>query len=147
MHMRKIALVAALALAGVPAGALAAKPSHPATPANTNASTNAHGNSTLKSSSSSANAKVTFVLHGTLTGYTAANGATNGSVTINVKSSNFHGKLNNMTLTFVVTSNTHVTLNGTWAATDKGVVKVRAAKTNSTWTGLTASQVIDQTAH
>jgi len=148
MQMRKIALVAALALAGVPAGALAAKPSHPATPANTNASTNAHGNATLQSSSSSASAKVTWVLHGTLTSFTPANGAVNGSVTITVKSSNFHSKLsNNTSVTFIVTSNTHVTLNGTWVNTDKGVVKVRAAKNNSTWTGLTASQVIDQTAH
>ena len=147
MHMRKIVLIGALALAGVPAGALAAQPSHPATPANTNASTNAHGNSTLKSSSSSTSAKVTWVLHGTLTAFTPANGSTNGSVTILVKSSNFHSKLKNTSVTFIVTSNTHVTLNGSWVNTDTGVVKVRAAKNNSTWTGLTASQVIDQTAH
>ena len=36
--------------------------------------------------------KVMYVLKGTLTGYTAVSGATNGTVTITVKSSNRHGR-------------------------------------------------------
>jgi len=39
--IRKAALIAALAVAGIPAGALAAKPAHPTTPASTHASTTA----------------------------------------------------------------------------------------------------------
>jgi hypothetical protein len=139
-------LVGALAFAAVPAGALAAKPSHPATPANSHANSNANATSTTTSSSSAANAKVTFVIRGTLTAFTAASGGTNGSVTITVKSSNFDAKtLKTKSLTFTVDSKTQVTLhNGKFTANDNGIVKVRAAKNNSTWTGLTATQVIDQ---
>lgn len=72
MRMRHIAVIAALALAGVPAGALAAKPSHPVTPANTNANSHANGQTTTTTShGNSANAKVTFVLHGKVTSYSA----------------------------------------------------------------------------
>jgi uncharacterized protein YdeI (BOF family) len=146
MRMKRMALIGALALAGVPAGALAAQPSHPATPANSHANSNANATSTTSSSSSAASAKVMFVLRGTLTAYTAASGGTNGSVTITVKSSNFDSKtLKTMSLTFVVDSNTRVTLHeGKFTPNDNGIVKVRAAKNNTTWTGLTATQVIDQ---
>jgi hypothetical protein len=146
MRMKRMALIGALALAGVPAGALAAQPSHPATPANSHANSNANPTSTTSSSSHAASAKVMFVLRGTLTSFTAASGSTNGSVTITVKSSNFDSKtLKTMSLTFVVDSNTRVTLHdGKFTPNDNGIVKVRAAKNNTTWTGLTATQVIDQ---
>ena len=149
MRIPKVALVAALALAGLPAAASAAKPLHPATPANSHA--NSQANATSKTGSSSkANshasaAKVMFVLRGTLTAYTAASGSTNGSVSITVKSSNFESSsLKGSTLTFAVSSSTKIA--GTFKAGDKGIVKVRAAKNtpSSTLTTLTAFQVIDQ---
>jgi hypothetical protein len=91
---------------------------------------------------------VQFVLRGTLSGYTAASGTTNGVISLKVTSSNFDSKtLKGLTLTFVVTSDTKVVLHdgaAIAASGDNGIVKLRAAKSNSTWTGLTASQVIDQ---
>ena len=150
MRMHKIVPIAALALAGIPAGALAAQPSHPTTPASTNANANANGTTTTTTTTTrgkSAAAKVQFVLRGTLSAYTAANGTANGTISLTVKSSNFDSKtLKGMTLIFLVTSQTKVTLhNGaTIANGDNGIVKLRAAKNTSTWTGLTASQVIDQ---
>src|SRR5206468_9165980 len=103
-EMRKIGLIAALALVGVPGAALAAQPQHPATPANSNASSHANATSTTGTSGqASANAqsvKVLFVLRGTLGAYAAANGATNGSIAITVKSSNHESTLlKNTTLT------------------------------------------------
>jgi hypothetical protein len=148
MRMHKIALVVALALAGIPAGALAAKPSHPTTPASTNANANANATTTASLSGKSAGTKVQFVLRGTLSAYTAANGTANGTVSLTVKSSNFDSKtLKRMTMTFVVNSKTKVVLHDGKAianGVDTGVVKLRAAKNNATWTGLIASQVIDQ---
>jgi hypothetical protein len=140
-EMRRYAIIAALALAGVPAGAFAAQPSHPAHPA-TPASTNASTNATTPS-------KVMFVLRGTLSKYTAANGPTNGSITITVKSSNFGSPtvLKGSTLTFVVTSKTNVVLHNGKPIADKdnGIVKVRAAlHSASTLGGKTAFEVIDQ---
>src|SRR5262245_46087430 len=74
-EMRKIALIAVAVLVGVPGVAFAAKPSHPATPANSNANSHANATSTTGSSSkanvNAQSAKVTFVLHGTLGAYTA----------------------------------------------------------------------------
>jgi len=144
MRLHKIVLVGALAVAGIPAGAFAAQPSHPVTPASTNA--NAH--STTTSSGKSATAKVQFVLRGSLSAYTAASGAGNGTITLKVNSSNLDSKtLKNMTLVFTVTSHTKVVLhNGAAIAPsgDNGIVKLRLPKNNSTWTGLTAGQVIDQ---
>jgi hypothetical protein len=144
MRMHKIALIAALALAGVPAAALAA---HPATPANSNANSHANATSTTgtSSSASSHSAKVLFVLRGTLTAYTAASGTTNGSVSITVKGSNHESSLlKTLTLTFPVSSSTKIV--GTFKAGDNGIVKVRAAKNSSSATlqTLTAFQVIDQ---
>jgi hypothetical protein len=108
--MRRIAVIAALVLVGVPSAALAAKPSHPATPANSDANSHANGTSTTGASSNansnaSANAnakgqsaKVLFVLRGTLGTYSAANGATNGSIAIKVSGSNHESStLKNMT--------------------------------------------------
>jgi hypothetical protein len=149
MQIRKVAIVAALALAGLPAAALAAAPSHPATPANSNANSHANATSTTGASSNASShagaAKVIFVLRGTLTAYTAASGSTNGSVSITVKSSNRESSsLKGSTLTFAVSSSTKIA--GTFTAGDNGIVKVRAAKNtpSSTLTTLTAFQVIDQ---
>jgi hypothetical protein len=146
MRMHKIAVIAALALAAVPAAALAA---HPATPANSHANSNANATSTTGAStqanSHASAAKVLFVLRGTLTAYTAANGTTNGSVSITVKGSNHESSLlKTTTLTFPVSSSTKIV--GTFKAGDNGIVKVRAAKnsTSATLQTLTAFQVIDQ---
>ena len=139
MRLYKIVLSIGLALAVVPAVAFAAKPAHPATPSSTNATTTTAGKS--------AAAKVQFVVHGSLSAYTAANGATNGTVSITVKSSNFDSKaLKGTTLVLVVPSSIKVVLHGgkAIAGGDGGIVKFRAARSTSSWTGLTASQVIDQ---
>jgi hypothetical protein len=147
--MRKIALFAALALVGVPGGALAAKPLHPATPANSSANGSANATSTTGTSSKASpkaqNAKVMFVLRGALGAYTAASGATNGSIVITVKSSNRSSTLlKNQTLTLPVSSTTKVV--GTVTSGHNGVVKVRAAKNVSAATlqTLTVFQMIDQ---
>ena len=126
--MRKVLVVLIMALL-VPAAAVAkGKPADPG-------------------SQSKAAPKVMYVLKGKLTAYTAANGATNGSVTIMVKSSNRHGaSLKNQSLTFAVSSSTKVV--GTFTANDNGVVKLRGAKAGlgdpSTFGTLVAKQVIDQ---
>jgi hypothetical protein len=91
---------------------------------------------------------VQFVLHGTLSAYTAASGATNGTITLMVKSSNHDPSiLKNVSLVFTVTSSTKIVLHdGAPIAPsgDNGIVTLRLAKNNATWTGLTAGQVIDQ---
>jgi hypothetical protein len=107
----------------------------------------AKGKPTDPGSQSKAAPKVMYVLKGTLTAYTAANGATNGSVTILVKSSNRHGaSLKNQSLKFAVSSSTKVV--GTFTANDNGIVKLRGAKAGlgdpSTFGTLVANQVIDQ---
>ena len=149
MRMHKTVVLVALALAGIPAGAYAAKPSHPTTPANSNANSNANGTSSTATTTAggSGSAKVQFVLRGTLSAYTAVNGASNGMISLTVKRSNFDSKtLKGLTLTLVVTSTSKVALHDDLAIAngDRGIVKFRAAKNNSTWTGLTALQVIDQ---
>ena len=98
-------------------------------------------------SQSKAAPKVMYVLHGTLTAYTAANGATNGSVTITVTAANHHGaSLKGKSLTFAVSSSTKVV--GTFTANDNGIVKLRGPKAGlgdpSTFGSLVAKQVIDQ---
>ncbi len=153
--MRNIAVIAVLALAGVPGGALAAQPSHPATPANSNANTRANGASTTgTSSNANANAqtntngrsvKVMFVLRGKLGAYTPATGTTDGSIAITVKSSNHESTLlESSTLTFAVSSKTTVV--GTVTSGDEGIVKVRAARNASAATlqTKTAFEMIDQ---
>ena len=126
--MRKV-LVVVLAALLVPAAAVAkGKPTNPG-------------------SQSKAAPKVLYVLKGTLTAYSAANGTTNGSVTITVKSSNRHGaSLKNQSLTFPVSSSTKIV--GTFTANDNGIVKVRGAKAGlgdpTTFGTLVAKQVIDQ---
>lgn len=147
--MRKLALITVLAATALPGAALAAKPSHPSTPANSNASSHANATSTTgtssKANAKAQNAKVLFVLRGTLGAYTAANGSTNGSIAITVKRSNHESALlKGMTLTFPVSSTTKVA--GTVTSGHKGIVKVRAARSSSAATlqTMTAFQVIDQ---
>ena len=151
---RKLALITILALV-VPAMALAAKPTHPATPANSNSSSNANGTSTTGKSSSATSShgsakpvKVMYVLRGTLSKYTAANGDAKGAITITVTSANRDAAtLKGMTLTFPVSSSTKVVLmGGTVTDNHLGIAKVRAIKHSSAATlqTLTALQVIDQ---
>src|SRR5262245_15047340 len=148
--IRKAALIAALAVAGIPAGALAAKPAHPVhptTPASTNASppasANANGSATKKVPT------VLFVLHGTLSSYIAANGPTNGGVKFAITTSNIaQTALKSQALSFTLSSKTNVVLhNGKPIGNgDKGIVKVRASKNASaaTLAATPAQQVIDQ---
>lgn len=98
--------------------------------------------------------KVTYVLKGTLSGYTAANGSTAGSITIAVTHANSHGHaLKGQTLTFPVDANTKISLeNGLTTITDNdhGLVKVRAAKKidaaslAATLQTSSAKQIVDQ---
>jgi hypothetical protein len=147
--MRKIVLIAAVVLVGVPGAALAAKPSHPTTPANSNANSHANATSTTgtssKANSNGQSAKAMFVLHGRFGAYMAATGSTNGSIAITVMSANHESTLlKNVTLTFPVSSTTKVA--GTVTSGHNGIVKVRAAKNASTATlqTLTAFQLIEQ---
>ena len=133
-------LIAGVVLAlAVPSMALAANPPSPGNSQGT------HGNSAPK---------VTSVFKGMLTAYTAANGTSDGTVSILVKSSNHHGaSLKGKTLKFDVSSSTRVVVQGAGAltVTDEGIVKVRGPKkigpTDDLATvlqALTARQVIDQ---
>jgi hypothetical protein len=131
--VRKLLPLVVLALAA-PSFALAAKPPTP-------------------TNNGKAAPKVLYVLRGTLTAYTAANGSSNGSVSILVKAAN-HGRatLKTQTLTFPLSSHTKVVTPDGAALTvnDKGIVKVRGPKKitptdlASTLQALTAFQVIDQ---
>jgi hypothetical protein len=144
--MRKITLIAFLLFAVVPAAALAAKPSHPATPANSNANSNANGTSTTGTSSKGkgSSAMVVFVVRGTITGYTAGT-----SVSIKVSGANHESSALKTagTLNFPVNSKTKIT--GTVTLNDTGIVKVKAPKnaTASALEALAASQVVDQHAN
>ena len=130
LMLRKTLALAVLALA-IPAVALAAKP-------------------TL---SSKAAPKVTYILKGTLSDFTAASTTANGSVTINVTHSNFHARaLVGQQLTFAVSMNTPTTLmGGTLINGARGIVKFRAPLRVSNTTlmasltataPMTASQII-----
>jgi hypothetical protein len=90
-----------------------------------------HGNKGGKSAP-----KVQYILKGTLSAYSAYDSSTttNGSITIDVKHSNYHGRaLKNASLTFTLTANSKVTFrhNSSLAdntATAKGVIAIRAPK-------------------
>jgi hypothetical protein len=75
---------------------------------------------------------VMYILKGTFTAFTPANGATDGSVTINVTHANYHARALVGTpggMTFAVASNTRITfVNGTTTLgpNAKGMVKFRA---------------------
>jgi hypothetical protein len=104
-------LVAALAL---PTSVAFAKPSHPA-----------RGGKSAP--------RVQYILKGTLSAYTAAGDTSTGSITIDVKHSNYHGRLlKNKSLTFTLTAKSKVTFRhkSTLAEgqTAKGVIAVRAPK-------------------
>lgn len=129
--MSKLAIMA-LAVLVVPTAALAAKP--PTSPGKA--------------------PQVMYVLKGTLTAYTAANGSTKGSVSILVKSANYNGvSLKTKTLTFPTSSSTKVVApHGTAVrVNDKGVVKVRGPKRIAATDNLatilqaaTAFEILDQ---
>lgn len=106
-------------------------------------------------------AKVQYILHGSLSGYTAYDSATstNGSITITVTHSNRHGRVlkgDSLTFTGMVTSSTKVVLaNGVTVITDgdNGILKVRAPKEpkdvsssdlTALLTALPVRQIIDQ---
>jgi hypothetical protein len=129
--MRHVVAVAALALAGVPAGALAAKPSHPA---NTTTTT-PKGDSAI----------VMFVLRGKVTSYTA------GSLLgMTLKSSNHERSTltSGTALTLTLDAKTKVVLHegAAVAMGDVVVVKIRTAKnaSSSTVSSTAAAQVVDQ---
>ncbi len=95
--------------------------------------------------------KVSYVLKGTLSNYTAYDSVTpaNGSITIVVKHGNKFGKaFKGQTLTFPVDANTAVELNNNApiANGDKGIVKVRAVKKSdaAALQAIPASQIVDQ---
>ena len=76
------------------------------------------------------NPKVMYVVKGTLSSYTAATSLADGSISITVNHSNYHGRaLKGQTMTFSTTMNTRVTmLNGATTITDgaRGVLKFKA---------------------
>jgi hypothetical protein len=132
MAMRTLVLAVAVGALIVPATALGKKPTQPGAPA-------------------AAKPTVSYVLRGTLSAYTAANGAVNGSVTLVLSAANHQAKLiaKGTTLTFPVSSNTNVVLHAgstTIANGDRGIVKVRGPKgMNAAAAALVVpTQVIDQ---
>lgn len=104
-------------------------------------------------------AKVQYILHGTLSSFSAFDSGTNGSITIDVLHANRHGRvLDGSSLTFdgMVTDGTRVVLaDGVTmvADNDHGIVKVRAPKEPkdvsatdlaTILTGMPVRQVIDR---
>lgn len=136
---KAVILAAAVAVMAVPAVAIAKGPP------SGKGSGGTHGKSAPK---------VMYVLKGTLSGYTAANGSTNGSITIAVSHSNRHGQaLKGQSLTIPVSAATKISLASgltTIAAGDRGIVKIRAPKKVlasdllSTIEAASAFQVVDQ---
>jgi hypothetical protein len=76
------------------------------------------------------NPRVMYVLKGSLSSYQPATSTVDGSISITVKHSNFHGRaLKDQTLTFSTTMSTRVTFkNGATQITDgaKGILKFKA---------------------
>ena len=131
--VKRTLAILVLALA-IPSAALAAKPQHP-------------------TKGSKAAPKVTYVLKGTLSNYMAATATANGSITIHVTHSNYHGRtLKGMDLTFATSAKTATTLNGgTISNGARGTVKFRDFKNMSNGTlmaaltastPMTASQIV-----
>ena len=144
--MRRTVAIVTLFLVGIPAGAFAAKPSHPTTPANTRTVTTNGTTTTVPANTNGKSAKVLFVIHGTVTGYVAG-----VSISVTFKSSNHESSLLKAApqpVTFTVGPKTKITLhNGNAIAVgDKVVIKLRAAKNApvATLTSTAASQVVDQ---
>jgi hypothetical protein len=116
MKLKLTVLAAAVAALGFSAAVFAAPPAGKGKPTTTPASTNA------------AKPSVMYVLHGSITAYTAVNGTTNGSVSITVKSSNHHAAaLKGQTITFVLSSSTNVV--GTPTVGHNATLKWRGTKT------------------
>jgi hypothetical protein len=130
MKLKIAVLTVALAALGA-SGAMAAKPAHPTHPT-TPASTNA------------AKPTVMFVIHGKITAYTPANGATNGSVTLAISGSNHAAKaLKGQTIAFAVASTSKVV--GTVTVGHNAVVKWRSTKAPNAPVSVGAvTQLIDQ---
>jgi hypothetical protein len=105
------------------------------------------------------NPTVMYVLKGALSSYTAATSTVDGSISITVAHSNYHGRaLKGQTLTFSTTMKTRVTMkHGAATITDgaKGVLKFRAPlhrKGDTTLvttlvTNAKALHIIDQARH
>ena len=76
--------------------------------------------------------KVMYVLKGTFSSYTAATATTDGSISITVNHSNYHGRaLKGLTLSFAVSMKTRITNPNSVDLTKdgaKGMVKFRAPK-------------------
>lgn len=107
----------------------------------------AKGKPTDPGSKGKAAPKVMYVLRGTLTAYTPANGTANGMVTITVTDANHHGaSLKGKSLTFAVSQTTKIV--GSYTANDNGIVKLRGPKAGlgdpSTFGTMIVKQVIDQ---
>ena len=107
----KKAMIFLVAVVALPTSVAFAKPSHPA-------------------KGGKSNPMVMYVLKGTLTAYTAATSSSDGSITIDVKHSNYHGRaLRGQPLTFPTTLKTRITFpNGATTLTTpaKGVLKFKA---------------------
>ena len=98
--------------------------------------------------------KVLYILRGKLSTYSAASTSGDGSITIDVKASNRHGRaLRTQSLTLPVSAHTRIVMrHGTTAIADggRGIVKVRAPKRvaaadlPATLQAAMARQVIDQ---
>lgn len=153
--MRRMTLIAIVAAAGVYAAfAVAAKPPHPTNGKGNAPATTFMTSTTTTTSSPNMNgksAKVLFVVHGTVTAYTAANGSTNGSISLTFKSSNHESSLlkaATQPLTFVVSSATKVVLDDgkPVASGDHVLVKLRAAKNApvATLEATASFQIVDQ---
>lgn len=128
--MRKslISAVAVLSLLALPGAAFASKPTNP-------------GHSSTTTTIVKKVPTVTFVLTGKVTAYTAAVGATAGSITFKESSSNLDKViLNDQTINLATNSKTTVVLHKHIAVAvgDKVIVKVRLAK-NSVLAAFTAS--------
>ncbi len=157
MRNQMVALGAAFSIAAVPLAGLPAKPPHPITGTGspsgvvtTSGGTTSDGTTSGPTGPSRA-PTVMYVLHGSLSAYTAATATSPGTVSITVSSSNFEAKtLRGTTLAFQVTAKTHLVLgrSGTVASGDLGIVKVRVPKAaGAKALGLLdAFQVIDLTA-
>jgi hypothetical protein len=88
------------------------------------------GPSTTPASTNAAKPTVMVVIHGKITAYTAANGTTNGSVTVNVTSSNYFAKTLRGSFTFVVSSSSRIV--GTPTVNHNATLKWRATKAPAT---------------
>ena len=137
-----IAAAAVLSLAALPGAAFASKTNNPG-----------HSGTITTPSHTKKVPTVMFVLHGTLSNYTAYSKTTppTPSISITVTSSNFDRaslKASTQPLVFGVTSKTIVVLHNDNPITtgDRGIVKVRAPKTSKATDlqNMTAFQVIDQ---